>query len=315
MGEISLGLLAIFLPVWAARFCIPLHIGIVIYMSPLVAGINESVIPWNLATAVIGYWVLMRVDRPSRLSFRQIPLWESLAYGLMFLVPVGFYTGWVDRCFAHVLYSDNLPRAMITRDSGTEKVTGWGELAVPFPSERRLYRQYFSLTCDVGDKLHVYEPRPHLEDQFYLLADDGPRLIDADKFFRVEENAVAGVALDSKRSVFALSRKGVTMLRESKSSPVYAVAFTPENFDRLLLRHVVRLPNLQQIQFAGTSIEDHDLEILNRLRLLNGLGLNQTSVTDEGLKKLDDLPYLQYVETDGTSIRDARGTSAPAIER
>ncbi|MEP6167236.1 MAG: hypothetical protein ABJ208_00895, partial [Rhodopirellula bahusiensis] len=83
---------------------------------------------------------------------------------------------------------------------------------------------------------------------------------------------------------------------------IFAVEFTPENFDASLLEHVVRLPNVMQIQLAGTSVQDADLRKLVDLRLLTGIGLERTSVTDEGISHLRDLPYLQYIECDETSI-------------
>ena len=83
---------------------------------------------------------------------------------------------------------------------------------------------------------------------------------------------------------------------------VYAVAFTPESFQRHFVPMLQGLPNLQQIQFAGTDIRDEDLAQLKTLYLLSGLGLSNTKVTDSGLEYLKELPYLQYVESDGTTI-------------
>ena len=203
------------------------------------------------------------------------------------------------------MYAGNLPHGLITRKDGIDEVQGWGDLAVPFPSERRLFRLYFEKNAEPGDKLHIADPRPMLADQFFVMRSSGVEQIDADEFFRFKTNEVIGVALDHQQSLFALSRAGVKMLRESERSMVYAVAFTPGNFDRRLLEQLEGLPNLQQIQFAGTDIQDHDLGKLKTLRLLTGLGLNHTQITDEGLRQLDDLPYLEYVETEGTAISEA----------
>ena len=62
LSEILVGLLAWFKPRWAALGCVVLHVGIVIYLSPLFRDWNYSVFPWNLATAVIGFWVLWKAD-------------------------------------------------------------------------------------------------------------------------------------------------------------------------------------------------------------------------------------------------------------
>ena len=141
----------------------------------------------------------------------------------------------------------------------------------------------------------------------------GPWPISSEDFFNAERidseikiDEVFGVGIDNKRSQFALSQAGVRMLRKTDQSMVYAVAFTPENFDRKLLAYLKGLPNLEQIQFSGTDIRDEDLTELKTLRLLTGLGMNHTAVTDQGLSQLDDLPHLQYVESEGTAITKYR---------
>ncbi len=303
--EVSLGLLAWFRPRWASYAVAPVHLGIVVFLSPWMAGMNYSVIPWNVALAIVGGWVLHQQCAESKSISDQtngISRLEKFVRVALILTPLGFYVGWVDRSLAHVMYSGGVPRGIITTRDGVRKVQGWDELAVPFPHERRLFRQYFALTAARGDKMHVSDPRRMLSDQFFVMRGLGPVEIDVDEFFRSRDDEVAGVAYERRASLFALSRAGVRMLRESPDSSVYAVAFTPENFDRSLLGHLDGLPNLRQLQFSGTDIEDRDLAELKSLRLLTGLGLNHTNVTEAGLSQLDDLPYLQYVETEGTAI-------------
>ena len=58
LSEILVGLLAWFKPRWGAFGCVALHLGILVYLSPLFCNWNYSVFPWNVATAVIGFWVL-----------------------------------------------------------------------------------------------------------------------------------------------------------------------------------------------------------------------------------------------------------------
>jgi hypothetical protein len=53
-SEILLGILAIVKPRWAAPYCVALHVGITLYLSPWLRDWNESVLPWNLCTAAVG---------------------------------------------------------------------------------------------------------------------------------------------------------------------------------------------------------------------------------------------------------------------
>ncbi|MFG0267175.1 MAG: hypothetical protein ACF8AM_18800, partial [Rhodopirellula sp. JB055] len=114
---------------------------------------------------------------------------------------------------------------------------------------------------------------------------------------------------DGRRARFELQMAGVRMVRLADGQPIFAVEFTPENFRSSLLDHVARLPNLMQIQLAGTSVQDEDLAKLVELRLLTGIGLDQTDVTDEGILQLSDLPFLQHIECEGTRVT-AEGVDA-----
>jgi Leucine-rich repeat (LRR) protein len=86
--------------------------------------------------------------------------------------------------------------------------------------------------------------------------------------------------------------------------PIYAVAFTPENFEPKLLANLKGLPNLRQVQLSGTQVTDGDLKELVSLRMLTGVGLDNTAITDAGLLSLAPLPYLTMVEHEGTSISE-----------
>ncbi len=301
--ELSLGLLTIFRPSWAAKLCVVVHLGIVLFLSPLVAGINESVIPWNIIIVLVGYWVLSQADRDSAAAGQGEQRWQRALLAILLLVPIGFYFGWVDRCFCHVLYSDNLPRGQIIGKEGVARVRGWRRLAVPFPAERRLYLQYFARTAKPGDKMHVYDPRPMLADQYFVMRDLGtttePVAIAADDFFSSQPGEVVGIALDRKRSLFALDRAGVQMTRD-KEAMIESIVFTTENFDRRLLRELVGLQNLKHLDLSGTDVQDGDLSELKPLRNLMSLRLKRTRVTTAGLKQVQDLPHLYYVEHEST---------------
>ncbi len=115
---------------------------------------------------------------------------------------------------------------------------------------------------------------------------------------------VATIGYEQPRAIFALRRAGVRMLQAAPGQPIYAVAFIPETFSPKLMLALDGLPNLTQIQLAGTAVRDQDLKHLLGLRKLQGLGLDDTGITDAGLHALRDLPSLRYIEREGTSITD-----------
>ena len=304
--ELVAGVLACVKPKWAAIVCVPMHLGIIATLSPLVLNWNMSVVPWNLCMAVIGYWVLINAE-----SWKPGRRWEWVVASAWMLLPACFYLGITDHGFSGVLYSDWIPRGQITTPESPRRIVGWGRLAVPFPNERRTLRMFFEQAADPGDKLHIADPRRFLADQYFVLNDERNAIaIDIDTFFTDRpyvdgQPSVMGVAIDEERSVFALRNAGVRMVQASASEPIYAVAFTPQNYSRELLKTLSGLPNLQQIQLAGTGVTDDDLALISSLRLLTGIGLEDTKITDSGLQHLRGLPYLQYIEHEGTKVTEA----------
>ena len=223
--------------------------------------------------------------------------------------PLGFFVGWVDHGFCGVLYSDSLPRGIITKVEGSERIRGWGDLHVPFPNERRTLRIYFEQSANPGDFLHISDPRFLLNDLYFVLGDDGvAKEINAHDFYSgahaTKSGPKYGVGLDELRAIFPLRQAGVKMLRESPGMPIFAVAFTPENYDPKLLANLKGLPNIRQVQLSGTEVTDAELEELLSLRMLTGVGLDNTGITDAGLLRLEPLPYLSVVEHEGTSISE-----------
>ncbi|UUO07478.1 hypothetical protein M4951_04000 [Blastopirellula sp. J2-11] len=301
LGELSVGLIAIFRPHWAAIPCALMHVGIVLFLSPLAHDWNYSVFPWNLCTAIVGCWLLANV--PNRLPEVR---WEWGAACLMLIYPAGFYVGWVDHGVASVLYSGNLPDALITSESGVELVEGWGELNVPFPNERRLLRQYFALSAPPGSKLHIADTRYALDDLYYVKKPDGQiALITLDEFHAAEPGVVAGVGLDDRHSVFLLGNQGVVMLKRTEHSPIYAVRMEPDVYRADLLRLLAGLPNLEQLDLTGCAITDEDLKQLPIMPKLEGIGVADTKITDAGLNALLRQPKLTYVESEGSLITAA----------
>ncbi len=67
---------------------------------------------------------------------------------------------------------------------------------------------------------------------------------------------------------------------------VYAMEIKPPHFRPELLKHLVHLPNLEQIQLSGTSVSGADLKALVQLPKLIAIGLNQTFISDQGIEVL-----------------------------
>ena len=321
LSEIGVGLLAWFKPKYGALGCVCLHFGIVVYLSPLFLNWNFSVIPWNLATAIVGAWILFKAadlspqsrlslasDQGPKKSENRLPRWYTVWFqrvycAVLLIAPVGFYFGWMDHGYSHVLYSDHLPRGLVTHTDGTvANVKTWGSLAVPFPNERRLLRQYFSKTAKVGEKLHVRDPRAFLDDIHLEMTAEGPREITREEFFSPQRDSVRGVERDSKTAIFNLGRDREKLLMRDKDSMVYAIEFDPESFHADLLSELGGVSNLEEIQLAGTSVTDEDLKLLPDLPKLEGIGLDNTSITDQGIETLMKLPQLKFIMVDGTKV-------------
>ncbi len=300
LSELLLGLLACFRPRWAAYGCVALHLGIALFLSPLFFDGNFSVIPWNLAMAIVGYWILMRAaERPA------ITRGEYLGFLVFMAIPIGFYLGWVDRTLSHVLYSGNIPHGYVTRlNEPHELIRGWGKTEVPFPNERRILRQYFSLTGQPGEKLHIRDPRPFLADQFWLMTDSGLVELNETEFLAASRQVPFGIPLDDPRALFGLSEAGAKMRKKDADSMVFAVVFPPGKLDSSLLDLLVGLKNVQQVQLSGTSVTDDDLKKLRVLPRLTGVGLDNTAVTDAGIEHLAGMKTLQIINRQGTAITD-----------
>jgi len=292
LGELGVGLLAVFRPRWAAVPCVLMHVGIVIFLSPLFYDHNESVVPWNLATAVIGSWVMW--NAPSIVPrFR----WEWVLAALLLIYPAGFYVGWVDHGIASVLYSSHLPEGMITTKKGAAKITGWGDLHVPFPKERRLLKLSFQRSSQPGDKLHLADPRPWLEDQYFVLGKEGDLIEQTpEQFVQGSDDEVFGMQVESRRLRFLLARAGVKMLRREKKGLVYAIEIPPNRYRPELLEMLAGLPNLEQINLTGCEVTDKDLTRLPILQKLVGIGLTDTPVTNASIETLLKQPQLKVIE-------------------
>lgn len=301
--EMLVGLFACFKPKWGAVGCVMLHVGIAIYLSPLFRGWNYSVLPWNLATVLVGSWILWTCDSDSTIRYRT-------AFAIFMTLPVGFFAGWLDHGYSHVLYSGSIPQGLITRTDGSvELIRGWGELAVPFPNERRTLKQRFDADAEEGDRLHIRDPRAVLDDLHFIKRATGIEQIDRANFFARDLASVSGVELDSRRHVFLLSLAGARLLKRSEVAMIYAIEFKPQFFESQQLSHLSFLPNVEQIQLSQASVTDEDLKLLVDLPKLNAIGLSQTTITDRGIEILSESRSLMEILVDGT------GVSAQAMQK
>lgn len=304
LSEIALGILAWWKPRIAIFLCVGLHFGIAVFL--LVIRWNFSVIPWNLCTAIVGSWLLWKTSvGGSRLKLPELA-WGKVAVAILLLVPIGIYFGWVRHCFAHVLYSGNLPEGVITHRYVIEPLDSWKALRIPFPNVQQAYRDYFTATALRGEKLHIHEPRPSLQSHFYVLSRERTlREITAEEFYESADNTVIGMAHDDPRKLFQLEMGHAILKKRAENEMIYAIKFDPEFFRPELLEFLDGLPNLEQIQLEGCNVADDDLRHISRLRKLIGIGLSGTPITDAGLKHLKSIPDLAVVEHEDTEITEA----------
>ncbi|MEW4452807.1 DoxX family protein [Bremerella sp. JC817] len=298
LGELAAGLLAVFRPRWAAIPCVLMHVGIVIFLSPLFYNHNVSVVPWNLATATIGFWVMWNTA-----SIQPKFRWEWIVAAAMLVYPLGFYVGVVDHGIACVLYSNHLPEGIITTTEGSQKILGWGDLHVPFPNERRLFRNYFQHSAPAGSKLHISEPRPWLGDQYFIKLDDGSmKPLTREEFIHYSDQEIAGVEVDSRRAMFLLRRGGAKLLRREAGGPIYAVEIPSNYYRPELLPLLEGLPNLEQLNLADCRVTDDDLKLLPVLPKLVGIGLTNTPVTNAAIAELVKQPRLVVIEYEQSNM-------------
>jgi len=297
--EILVGLLAWWKPKWGAVGCVLLHVGISIYLSPLFRDWNFSVLPWNLATAIVGGWILWTCDLRSTLR-------HKLTFAVLMFLPLGFFVGWLDHGYSHVLYSGSIPQGLITRSDGSlEVIDGWGKTAVPFPKERRTLRQRFHIDAEEGDRLHIRESRAALGDLHFIKRADEVQQIDRAEFFALNPKSITGVEIDSTRHVFRLSLAGVRLLKRAKDQMIYAVEIKPQYFKPELLEQLRFLPNIEQIELSRTDISDENLEPLLDLPKLLAIGLNDTAITDRGIEILKKSKSLKIIQAEEAGISAA----------
>lgn len=301
--EIIIGIVAIFAPRQSAFLCPLMHFGIILFVSPLALNWNYSVIPWNFASALIGFNIL----RNTRTAMPTKP-WEYVVAGLLLLYPSGFYLGWVDHGISFVFYSDHTPHGLVSTSNEVKRIRGWTNVNVPFPNERRLLRRHFEASAKPGDKLHIRDPRAMLADQFFLLVKEGQAMEISEQEFRKTRNdfehlpSIKGVLLDDYVALWHLGRRGVKMLKRTPESMIYAVSIPPKSYSNDLFPLINRIPNLEQLQLEGTSVTDEEFSMLAGNTSLIGVGLAKTRVSDQSIDILKSMPNLRFVEFEGSNL-------------
>ncbi|MCS7016123.1 MAG: hypothetical protein RMJ19_03160 [Gemmatales bacterium] len=109
-----------------------------------------------------------------------------------------------------------------------------------------------------------------------------------------------------KKAVTRLQQAGVLVLRLAMNTNWLLADFSlrsqPVRDDELAL--LAEMPNLIELNLAGTNIGDAQLNWVAKLSHLRVLKLQRTAVTDAGLKLLRSLPQLEVLNLYGTQVTD-----------
>ena len=289
--ELALGLLAIWRPRWGIPLCLLVHFGVLVLFSPWLANRNYSVLPWNVAMALIGSGILWTSSAGLPRGGKEF--WTAL---FLLLLPGLYYTGWLDRGLAHVLYAGNVPRGIIATGGEVREIEGWGELAVPFPAQERLLIEYFRLVAKPAERLLIRSPFTGGRERYFRAdaAGEVRELLPGGTDFLLSFGE--GQRPDDPKAIKELMERGVQLLRRSPEEMIYAAEIPAENFQRRALELLPRLPNLEQLQLRNCPLEERDLPSLLRLNRLRGLGLEGTQFSAEAIEQLKQLPRLEVIE-------------------
>ena len=126
--------------------------------------------------------------------------------------------------------------------------------------------------------------------------------ISESEFFRATDESPTGIALDGRRFVFWLAGDGAQMSRRAKLSMIFSVELSPDLYHPRQLDWLAELPNVEQLQLAGTDVTDRDLAKLNRLPRLTAIGLENTGISDNGIRQLQESSNLERILFQDTKI-------------
>lgn len=311
-AEVALGLLAIFAPRRAAVPCLIMHLMILLLLSPLVRNFNASVWPWNLASGIVGWWMLCQQPAVT------ITRWHYATVAALLIVPAGFYADLVNPHLAFVLYSGNMPMALHTRHDGVRRLDGWAGLTVPFPDSPRLFVQFFRQTAAPGEKLAVSDPRPWLPDRYFVKQTDGQvQEIGRSRFLYIINgfSEVPGRELEGFNAVWAVERTGVVLQRDEYGS---LLAATIQEERSLTAANQLReLPNLKELRLNDVNVTNQQLSAFGEISTLEIFETTKCSLTGVDLSHLRRLSALKWLHLDDADLRSdqlAALTSFPALE-
>ena len=313
IGEVATGILAWLRPKLGAIACALLHLGIAGFL--LLLQWNYSVLPWNLCTAIVGAWLLWteaanRIQGEKSIKAHSLRLpdsgWEKAVVALMILIPVGFYFGLVRHGLAHVLYSDNTPLCLINRNDRVEIIDTWNDLQVPFPCAQKPYLDYFKLTGQNQDTLHIRNQLSWLKrDQFFRhLGGRGIRKISQRDLLADLAQRPHVSLVEDPTAIFQLKIAGAKFTRRSVTSAVFAVKFMPDQFQPQHLELLSAVPNVENVLLDDCQVTDTDLARIPVLNKFLRISLKRTPITDQGLSHLVKQPFLRTVDHEGSMISD-----------
>jgi uncharacterized membrane protein YphA (DoxX/SURF4 family) len=298
LAETGLGLTAIVKPRLAAAGCAVMHLAILVSLSPLIRNYNASVWPWNLATAIVGAWLLQQKPPPMRSSGRLALL------AVLFVGPAGYYLDLLNPHLAFVLYSGNMPRACHTTSDAVRRLDGWGGLTVPVPDSPRLFARVFELTAERGDKLYIQDPRPWLADQYFVKSADGEiHTVSRARFLRggPESGEVRGMEMADPEALWRLKRAGVEVRTLDDGVSCSADGKGPAHAHELF-RQLRSLLNLRELKLDDADISDEALEAVAELPRLEIIDLRHCVLSENALADIAAARSLLFLRLESVPI-------------
>jgi hypothetical protein len=109
-----------------------------------------------------------------------------------------------------------------------------------------------------------------------------------------------------KKAVSRLQQAGVLVLRLAMNTnwlyADFSLRHQPVRDDELAL--LADMPNLVELNLAGTNVGDAQMALVAKLPHLRVLKLQKTAITDAGLKPLRSLSNLEVLNLYGTQVSD-----------
>ncbi|QDU28762.1 Leucine Rich repeats (2 copies) [Anatilimnocola aggregata] len=301
--ETAVGLLAMFAPRLAVWPAVALHLGLLLLLSPLVRNFNESVWPWNLATAVAAY-VLLRQSSVNRLNWKDSGWPTQLVIATLLFSPALFYVGLLNPHLAFVLYSGNMPRAIHISADSYHHLDGWTGLTVPFPDSPRLFIQHFERTAKPGERLHIADPRWGISDRYFIKSATGEAAEVSRAAYLPENGSVRVLELEDLQLLWQLRQAGYRLepsgfeiiTKATYSSP----ALASQRAEVVML--LTRLHNLQELHLQRQIVTDQDLRQLSVLRRLELVEMNRCQLPENALERLAELRALAWLDLEGSNF-------------